>query len=316
MDIAEASRVIADVNGKAPKFYAGIIGGQKQTGLFKPLSGLFSQNKYIPLKYSGAIIIELELTDSLTDPVMQPYSTGSATQFFIADNTSTLWQIENVQVKCDVCTLDNKVENIFTQHILSGGLFPLRYDNYISQVQPTSGQTIMVNVNRSASRLKSCFITFTKTDSLTATAVNRRWNDFWSPMASANAALDDGFDFDETLEIDSCYVQIGSKLFPEFPVRSHSEAFYQLCKCLGVQASDIHNLDINNYQYHKHKFIMGIDLEKVLEARGTGFNTKSGDLLTVYFKHKHATLTANEIWTVLVSENILNLSNVGVEVHD
>jgi hypothetical protein len=61
---------------------------------------------------------------------------------------------------------------------------------------------------------------------------------------------------------------------------------------------------------------MGIDLEKVLEARGTGFNTKACDLLTVFFKHKNPAHLANEISTVLVSENILNLSNVGVEVHD
>jgi hypothetical protein len=57
-------------------------------------------------------------------------------------------------------------------------------------------------------------------------------------------------------------------------------------------------------------------LEKVLETRGTGFNTKAGDLLTVFFKHKNAARLADEISTVLVSENIFNMSNVGVEMHD
>jgi hypothetical protein len=63
---------------------------------------------------------------------------------------------------------------------------------------------------------------------------------------------------------------------------------------------------------------MGIDLEKVLEARGTGYNTKAGDLLTVFFKHKATAAPdiATDIATVLVSENILSLSNVGVEVFD
>ena len=87
-------------------------------------------------------------------------------------------------------------------------------------------------------------------------------------------------------------------------------------KCLGIQASDIHNLDIAPLQYHSHKFIMGIDLEKVLESRGTGFNTNAGDLFTVFFKHKNNGNLADEICTVLVSENIFNLSNVGFEVHD
>ncbi len=126
------------------------------------------------------------------------------------------------------------------------------------------------------------------------------------------------FAYDSDFELDSCYIQIGSKIFPEYPIRSHAEAFYQLTKCLGVQASDIHNLDINASQYHFHKFIIGIDLEKVLEARGTGFNTKSGDLITVYFKHRRtdAANLADEISTVSVAENILTLSNVGVEIFD
>ena len=45
MDIAEAAKIINTVDGGAPNIYNGIKGGQKQTGLFEPLSGLFSQNK-------------------------------------------------------------------------------------------------------------------------------------------------------------------------------------------------------------------------------------------------------------------------------
>jgi hypothetical protein len=140
----------------------------------------------------------------------------------------------------------------------------------------------------------------------------RNWNEFWSPMGGRL----DVFTYDEDRDIDSFYIQIGSNIYPEYPVRSHAEAFYQLTKCLGIQASDIHNLDINTSQYHPHKSIMACDLEKVLEARGTGMNTKAGDLRTVFFKHKNPARLADEISTVLVSENILNLSNVGVEVHD
>jgi hypothetical protein len=321
MDIAEAAKKIVNDDG-APAYYNGIRGGQKQTALFKPLSGLFSQNKYIPLKYCGPIIIELEVVTTSTDTVMIPRNDTEATdnpqQYFCTPNTSATWQIENVQVKCDVCTLDNKVENIFTQHMLDGGSFPIRYNNYIAQLQPIAAGTItvMVNVTRTASRLKSCFITLNrKSGSSEIELMNRPWNVFWSPMAGAL----DVFTYNEDQEIDTFYIQIGSKIYPEYACRSHSEAFYQLTKCLGIQASDIHNLDINVSQYHSHKFIMGIDIEKVLEARGTGYNTKAGDLLTVFFKHKQTSSPANladEMSTVLVSENILNLSNVGVEVHD
>ena len=121
------------------------------------------------MKYCGPIIIELEVVSLSTDTIMQPDTTKTDTaQYFTTDNTSVSWQIENVQVKCDVCTLDNKVENIFTQHMLGGGSFPIRYDNYIAQLQPipAGAVTVMVKVTRTASRLKSCFVTRNKNLSL------------------------------------------------------------------------------------------------------------------------------------------------------
>ena len=49
MDIAEAAGLINARDGVAQQYYVGIKGGQSQTALFKPLSGIFNQNKYIPL---------------------------------------------------------------------------------------------------------------------------------------------------------------------------------------------------------------------------------------------------------------------------
>jgi hypothetical protein len=48
LDVAEAETYLNDVSYRAPTYHSGIKSGQKMTGLFKPLSGLFSQNKYIP----------------------------------------------------------------------------------------------------------------------------------------------------------------------------------------------------------------------------------------------------------------------------
>ncbi|MFM7990041.1 MAG: hypothetical protein ACKPKO_63080, partial [Candidatus Fonsibacter sp.] len=39
-------------------------------------------------------------------------------------------------------------------------------------------------------------------------------------------------------------MQLGYKLSPEYPIRSRSEAYYQLRKTLGNQSSSIHNLAI------------------------------------------------------------------------
>ncbi len=54
------------------------------------------------------ITIELELVNSAFDPIVSNL-TGDGD--FSAANTSVVWQIENVQVKCDICTLDNGLQN-------------------------------------------------------------------------------------------------------------------------------------------------------------------------------------------------------------
>ncbi|MFM7989840.1 MAG: hypothetical protein ACKPKO_62050, partial [Candidatus Fonsibacter sp.] len=81
------------------------------------------------------------------------------------------------------------------------------------------------------------------------------------------------------------HMQIGSKLYPEYPIRSHAEAFYQLKKTLGFQASTYNASNITGSHYRESKIVIGIDTEKVLEAGFTGLNTRAGDLLTVKFKY-------------------------------
>ncbi len=113
------------------------------------------------------------------------------------------------------------------------------------------------------------------------------WSLFWSPMSPEN---DDGTSIDNaTLPQFSpngefnFSIQIGSKLFPDYPMRSHSEAYYQLKKTLGVQSSHVHSFDINSKQYRDHKLVLGIDTEKVLDAGWSGINMRTGDLLRVAF---------------------------------
>ena len=66
-------------------------------------------------------------------------------------------------------------------------------------------------------------------------------------------------------------LQIGSKLFPEYPIRSHNECYYQLKKTLGVQAS-LHNFNNNPAEHRDYKLIWATDCEKVLDAGFTGIN--------------------------------------------
>lgn len=274
---------------------------------FKLLSGLFSQPRYLPIRYCP-ITIELELVSNKLDPIVDPAG-GSD---FSAANTSSTWSIEAPQIKCDLCDLDNAVENKLVEKLLSGASLPINYSTYISQQQAVSGSDITVNVSRAATRLKSVFVSLYKADGNNATSmVHKEWSYFQHPMDASST-----YSKEHELEYQ---LQIGSKLFPEYPVRSLAESFTQLRKCLGVHESPFHSLDVSAKQYRENKFVVGVDTEKVLEAGFTGINTRSGDLMTVKMKAQNQNTVqqiASSMFVVLHTDNILNIRDTNVEVFD
>ena len=296
---------------------AGILGGQSQTVLFKPCSGLFNQPKMLPIRYMP-ITIELEIVHDNTEPVLSVTTTGTDS-FDTSTNTSTSWQIQNVQVKVDTVTLDNQLDNSYAEHLLSGKALPINYQTYVSQMQSilsgSYGQLkVRLNVTRALSRLKNVFITLDKSYP-TNNIVYKPWNSFYSPMETFTGSTLNDYDADG--EIADFQIQVGSKLFPEYPIRSHAEAYYQLRKTLGKH--DQHNsFDITQHEYRCRKFVLGIDMEKVLEAGYTGLNTRAGDLMNIRFHHTSSTNTtwATSMHIVLTSDQILEVRDSGVQVFD
>ena len=111
---------------------------------------------------------------------------------FTPTNTSNSWRISNVQLKVDVYTLDNQLDNQYTEVLLSGKSLPINNSTYISQFQsisssfPVTGQQkVRINISRSLSRLKSVFVTLDKANT-TASAVYKDFNNLYSPMMTAN----------------------------------------------------------------------------------------------------------------------------------
>ena len=306
--------------------FKGIAKGESQTVLFKPLSGLLNQPKYLPIRYMP-LVLELELVDNATDPIVSNFS-GSGAKDFTADNTSVKWSLNQVQVKCDMCTLDNGLDNSYAEHLLSGKSLPINYNTFVSQMQTVQGQDKpSINVSRALTRLKSVFVTLDKdlegTNAGTRSSLvgRKQWNDFFSPMFENNAGGElthvaaGEFEFQ---------IQVGSKLFPEYPIRSHAEAFYQLKKTLGIQSSNVHSFDITAAEYRDHKMILGIDTEKVLEAGFTGLNTRSGDLMTVKLSYANKgsavgstfSRLADRMHIVLHSDQIVEVRDSGCTVYD
>ena len=154
-----------------------------------------------------------------------------------------------------MCTLDNALGNSYAENLLSGRALPINYNTYVSQMQSilsgTNGQQkIGLNVTRALSRLNSVFVSLGKTPDLTISGDvpgylgRKKWNDFHSSMQPYSKGQYNKFNSDGEFEFQ---LQLGSKLFPEYPIRSRAEAYYQLRKTLGVQSSTLHNFDIDSW---------------------------------------------------------------------
>ena len=296
--------------------FPGINGLQSQTVLFKPLSGLLNQTKFLPLRYAP-LTIELEVISDSNDPIVSRLDANAA---FTADNTSVQWQIQNVQVKVDLCTLDNALDNSYAEHLLSGKALPINYNTLVSQTQSllsgANGQkNVRLNVTRALSRLKSVFISlFFPIPNDFGETGTKRWNFFYSPMFLTAGGNINKFDSSGEFE---AQLQLGAKLFPEYPIRSHSEAYYQLRKTLGIK-SNMKKFDIDSHEYRSGKFIWATDMERVLEAGFTGINTRVGDILNLRFDHASdaATRYATGMQIVLHSDQIMEIRDGGVTVFD
>jgi hypothetical protein len=178
----------------------------------------------------------------------------------------------------------------------------------------TGQQKIRLNITRAISRLKSVFVTLFKEYDTAFndkhTVARNKFNTFYSPMWVYH-------DYNQAGEF-QFQLQLGSKLYPEYPMTSHAEGFYQLRKTIGAHQNKYHSINITAREYQDSKFILAIDMEKVLEAGFTGMNTRAGDILNVRFDHNNtaATIHAHEMQVILHSDNIMEIRDSGVTIFD
>jgi hypothetical protein len=309
--------------------YYSIAGNGVKTVTFTPLSGILSQSKMIPLKYCP-LTFEFELCNELWEPIISHKIPGwnetATVAYFGPDDAggegySGSWQIESPVINCDICRMDNELENQFAQRFLSGQTIPISFSTFIYQQQTLSGKTPSVNITRALSRLKSVFCTLNgviPTADLARSDILgkfrymflRDWNDFYHPMAASNSYMSS-----EEFEIQ---LQIGGKKFPEYPLRSQATTFSALRKCMGINNSSFHSINIDPYQYRSHSFVIGVDLEKSLNCAFSGENIKNGSLLTLMMKN-NTSFSAHyptSINVIMHCDCILNIRDTGVEVLD
>jgi hypothetical protein len=325
-----------DTTSVTPLHIGGIPPSQSMSVLFKPLSGILRQPKFLPIRYMP-LTIELTLVDDSTLPIISGTTSNTAIMDgtvdmgnFLAANTSYTWSIQNAMVKCDLITLDSGLNESYAKVLEEGKKLTINYNTFISQIQSIVGQTnIQVSLTRSLTRLKAVYVSLLKgyaagSGGRERMVASKPWNDFFSPMSPD---VDDGtLYYNQQGEFET-QLAIGSKIFPEYPLRGHREAFYQLQKTLGMRSNAMHSFDISGPDYHETKFVIGIDCEKVIEAGFTGLNTRStGDLMVVRFKYAPEVISgtatnanyriADQMHIVMHADHILEIHDVGVRVFD
>jgi hypothetical protein len=289
--------------------FAGI--NSAQTVMFKPLCGILAQTKYLPLRYTP-LEFELELVSDPKDSLIEIDTVGSV---FTSANTSLSWRLENFMIKVDMCTLDNALDNSYVSHVMSGKTLNIVYNTFISSLQTVLSNDAQINVSRSLTKLKSIFLTLDRNfEDERLTFYNKQFNSFWSPMATDSSPEVNNF-HNITHEIKHLQVQIGSKLYPEYPIRSHAECFYSLRKALGVQSNNMHSIDIDGHSYRNNRFIFGLDTERLLGLAFTGTNTRNS-LMTVHLKTGDPDIHANRMHIILLTEQILEIGGTLCTVYD
>ena len=136
-----------DTTSVTPTHIGGIPPGQSMSVLFKPLSGILRQSKFLPIRYMP-LTIELTLVDDPTLPIISAVTTNTPVMDgtvdmgnFLAANTSYTWSIQNAMVKCDLITLDSGLNESYAKVLEEGKKLTINYNTFISQIQSIAGQT-------------------------------------------------------------------------------------------------------------------------------------------------------------------------------
>ncbi len=140
----------------------------------------------------------------------------------------------------DLCTLDNALGYISTSHFMRGTTINIVYNTFISTLQTVVAAETQINVSRSLSNMTSVFVSLdTAFTGDRLTCYDRCWK---SPTAVVGQT---GYLKHTEERFSHFQLQVGAELFPEHPVETHAEAFCSLCEALGIQANNLHSIDID-----------------------------------------------------------------------
>ena len=304
-----------------------IPAGQLRTILSPIFAGIFATHYLLPGRFP--LTIELELVNNANqccapnrynpageDPAFAPCSQG--------------FEMQNVRILCDVVSVDNAVNEELSRVLLAGGALPMHLSSYSSTMHnllltENSGQSWAVTLSRAFSRIKSIFVTFDSDASRGSSGTESSKFLCWHGKPNYNT-------YGEYNPYNPTYgekwrfqLQAGALLFPDLPMSSVREAWYQLSKLLGMHSS-LDGVSIPPGEWQGSNFIIGLDLEKASTAPGsgnaalTGMSTRNaGDTLRFAFENvdpRDAAATPQRMYITLHMDLVVELRAEGVVLLD
>ena len=125
--------------------------------------------------------------------------------------------------------------------------------------------------------------------------------------------------YDSNLDL-QMRIQLGSKVYSEYPITSLQECYYHLRKALNLPVFHQHSMSIDFRQYRDRQFVFGIDFQKVPDSSYSGINTRAGQQMLVKIKPANASIATtnmpDNIYITLLAEQVLEVKDLGLKVYD
>ena len=280
---------------------AEIPGNSRQTIVTPIHAGLFKSHYLLPGRFPLTIELELVADPGQCCPAGADRGANPATAnlpgLFSQDFTIT-----NARILVDMVQTDVAIQNTFTEALAAGRPMQLALSSYSTTMHSltlagNADQSWDISLSRAYSRIKDVWVTY---DNNASRGVwNTESNNFlsWHGKGKVNEYGNSGVYDPRYGEGFRFQMSCGALQFPDLPVNSHKEQFYQLSKVVGMHSST-EGVSIPPGEYLGRSHIAAFDLEKLYSSPGaafvrfTGLNTQSaGD--TLRFAWQNVTISAD-----------------------
>jgi hypothetical protein len=274
-----------------------------------PLLGIMGCKKLLPLRYCPLqLYIEFaDATDALGPVGISP---------------GRDYTVSNVKLLCGLVRLDSALESSFASLLMQNRALTISFNSVSvqSQVIP-AGDQFQMSVVRAQSRINAVFVSFKGPPTFVTEggAVINNFEPFIDEVTSFNnPSMIDGDQGFENRTLMEWYVQVGAKKFPESPATSTPETFSLLRQAIGTYDSDIRTVNITRQEYANNRMVIGVPMQTQAGVFGSGYSTRSGDLLTFSAKGlmQNYARSVGTCYIHILNEVLLEIREGGVSVLD